>query len=504
MSITTILPCIVKHPGEEEIKSIHLEAASHLVSEAMKIIRYYGGVTAAIKITPLILEVDTPPAETLIKEFGKLRKFQQPNTIMVAFSRDVGSSSFNAGGWGAGSNGRGRAILRHHGLDIYEKILNGEVQYEKLLVFIYMVAHEIAHCMGISHTEVNPRSIPCRYYYLMCYSHSAFVQWASGKASLYKVFTDKEKEELQSRPYLLRIGGSDTYPENVLKEKEELEGIIIVSEIDIIMAGEGIYPKQQSVIRRSRVNGVDDIHQIQIHSTRGPTDTDRQLQATVNWFASIENTQNSSGHSKGWGASADFVVGRESRIDGNPVTIVQFGDWMKTYGSWSAGWGSSYSTQHGAAKYGVAIEVAQRNLNDEFDPEVMTVVADLCRYIDETLKSKGHDGIPTERILSWDQERSTIIPRGYIGHEDLANGVKLGKSDPGPEWDWEDFFNLVSNETENDKIAEVFSLLNKSIVQQTALIEDIAEVRRDLIIIGGRAQAVLDSLIKQKELLESI
>ena len=176
MVLTTIVPCIVKHPGEEKTKGIHLEAASYLVSEAMKIIRYHGGVTAPIKMITSVLEVDTPPAKTLIKEFGKLRKFQKPNTILVAFSRGVGSSSFNAGGWAAGSNGRGRAVLRHHGLDIYERILKGEVKYEKLLVFIYMVAHEIAHCMGISHTKVYPRSIPCRYRYLMCYSHSAFVQ----------------------------------------------------------------------------------------------------------------------------------------------------------------------------------------------------------------------------------------------------------------------------------------------------------------------------------------
>ncbi len=484
MELTTVVPCIVQHPDDEEISWIHIQAASYIVSEAMKVLRYGGGVTAPVKITPWILEVDTPPADTLIKEFGKIRLFQQPMTILVAFSRGVGSSEFNAGGWGGGAYGRGRAILRHHGLDIYERIVKGEIKYEKLLVFIYMAAHEIAHCMGIPHTKFDPRSTPCRYYYLMCYSHSAFVQWGSGKPSFYKTFTFEEKKQLQSRSYLMKAYIlNDTYPQNVLREKKELEGLYTVSDIEIIEAGDDVlYPAPQSVTRRPRLSGIDDIHQIQIHSTRGPIDTNKQLQATVNWFASVGNTLGSDGKTKGWGSSADFVVGRDSRIDGNPVVVVQFGDWINTYSSWSAGWGGSWRTQHGASKYGVAIEVAQRNRDDEFDPEVIVAVADLCDYIDKTLKSEGHEGIPTERIFSWDQERSVPIPRGYIGHEDLANGRKLGKSDPGTEWNWDDFLDLVSNknERENDKIGEVLSALNELIVRQKALVEDISEGRRDV------------------------
>ncbi len=61
----------------------------------------------------------------------------------------------------------------------------------------------------------------------------------------------------------------------------------------------------------------------------------------------------------------------------------------------------------------------------------------------ETGVEAGGQSIPPVRLPSWSQKRTEDIPRGYVGHEDLANGVRLGKSDPGPQWDWDHFLSRV-------------------------------------------------------------
>ncbi len=192
-------------------------------------------------------------------------------------------------------------------------------------------------------------------------------------------------------------------------------------------------PPPQPFTRRPR--DPSGIRQIQWHATRGATSMQRQVSATESWFASPANNRG------GWGGSADFVVGPDHR-EGGRVVIVQFEDPWNSFGSWSAGFGGAGTLP--AAPHGIAIEVAQpagrdrlgnytgaKDANFEhYTPETIDACRWLVGYINETLVRRGIDPIPPVWIDAWDQQPGPI-PRGHIGHENLANGKKLGKHDPG-------------------------------------------------------------------------
>lgn len=208
-------------------------------------------------------------------------------------------------------------------------------------------------------------------------------------------------------------------------------------------------PSPAPFTRRPRRGGVAAIDQVQIHATRGSTTMDRQVQAAENHFAYQVNRG-------GWGSSAEYAVGPDRRIGGR-IAIVRFGDWRTTYSSWSAGYGARLPLgryEYGAAERGIAIEVAQPPRRDlgrylsgdsdvPFTPATVAAVAWLCRRLNHVLVAAGGTAIPAVRIASWDQLRSRPVPRGYIGHEDLANGKKLGKSDVGAMWPWPQFLALL-------------------------------------------------------------
>jgi len=206
-------------------------------------------------------------------------------------------------------------------------------------------------------------------------------------------------------------------------------------------------PAAAAFTRRGRPGGASNIHQIQIHATRGPVPMDRQVMATENWFSQQPDRG-------GWGASADFVVGPDERA-GGAVVIVAFGDPIRTFGSWSAGYGSFGATREwGAAEVGLAIEVAQPprwdgtkyvggDSDEPFTPETVDAVAWLCIELNKRLVAAGGRPVPATHIDYWDQLRDAPVPRGYLGHVDLANGVKLGKTDPGQMWNWPAFLSKV-------------------------------------------------------------
>ena len=198
-------------------------------------------------------------------------------------------------------------------------------------------------------------------------------------------------------------------------------------------------PPPAAFTRRGRPGGAANIHQIQIHATRGPVPMDRQVMATENWFSGQPDRG-------GWGSSADFVVGPDERVGGE-VVIVSFGDYLRTFSSWSAGYGSFGAAQEwGAAEVGVAIEVAQPDNETSFTAETVAAVVWLCEQINLGISGAGGDPIPAAHITHWDQRRDTPVPRGYIGHDELANGVRLGKTDPGKMWDWPGFLALLTPE----------------------------------------------------------
>lgn len=204
-------------------------------------------------------------------------------------------------------------------------------------------------------------------------------------------------------------------------------------------------PPQIAVGRQPRPGGIMDVHQIQVHATRGPTTMDRQVSATENTFGSPAQDRG------GWAPSADFVIGPDFRA-GGALVIVQFGDWRDTFSTWSAGYGAAGQNTMPASRFGVAIELAQpagldRNGRyteavdatfEGFTPETTDAFLWLVRQIDDELaRTTGDDRnrIPRVRIPSWDQHYP--IPRGLIGHEDLANGWKGGKHDPGFLFPWD-------------------------------------------------------------------
>lgn len=191
-------------------------------------------------------------------------------------------------------------------------------------------------------------------------------------------------------------------------------------------------PAPLAVTRRRRLRGVHDIAQIQLHATRGAADLDAQVMATEHWFASPANDRGT------WGASADFVIGPDIRENGE-IVIVRFGDWIETFSSWSAGFGVRGAGTIGAATRGVAIEIAQPDNETDFTDETIEGLVWLCERINEELIARGGTAVPPVHIASWDQRAGAAVPRGYIGHDELANGVALGKSDPGDRFPWEDF-----------------------------------------------------------------
>lgn len=191
-------------------------------------------------------------------------------------------------------------------------------------------------------------------------------------------------------------------------------------------------PTPLAVTRRPRLRGVQDIAQIQLHATRGPVSMELQVMATEHWFASPANDHGT------WGASADFVIGPDIREHGE-IAIVRFGDWIESFSSWSAGFGVRGAGTIGASTRGVAIEIAQPDNETDFTDETIEGLVWLCQRIDAAIVAAGGVAVPPQHIAFWDQRAGEAAPRGYIGHDELANGVALGKSDPGDRFPWDGF-----------------------------------------------------------------
>jgi hypothetical protein len=168
---------------------------------------------------------------------------------------------------------------------------------------------------------------------------------------------------------------------------------------------------------------------------------DQQVQATENWFAAVEEFPDGNDH-ENWGSSADFVIGPDRRIDGE-IAIVLFGDWRTTFSSWSAEFGAEGANTMSAASVGVAIEVAQPLKHHPFTNEIIDGLVWLCGHINDELGKAGVGRVPAERIAFWDRSGAAAVSGGYLGHEDLANGVGLGKSDPGPQFPWAEFIHRL-------------------------------------------------------------
>lgn len=187
-----------------------------------------------------------------------------------------------------------------------------------------------------------------------------------------------------------------------------------------------------ATIERIAYSGVARRHRAQdprliiVHATRGPTTPERQVEATINWFARVNVVERARRRLAGWSPMADFAVGYGR--------VVQIGDYRTTRSNWSAGYGRhGPGVEWGADEWSIAIEVAQSDRLEPYDAQTIDDLVWLCRRLITEFPS-----IAPRRIVTWDQRRGEPVPSGLIGHEDTAHGLRTGKSDPGPRFPWDD------------------------------------------------------------------
>ncbi len=79
----------------------------------------------------------------------------------------------------------------------------------------------------------------------------------------------------------------------------------------------------------------------------------------------------------------------------------------------------------------------------------------LVRQLNAEMVELGASPVPYRHVTSWSQLRSETVPRGFIGHEELANGVRLRKTDPGPLFPWERFLAMCAAEEDGPDLTAV-------------------------------------------------
>jgi|ETNmetMinimDraft_35_1059890.scaffolds.fasta_scaffold00380_13 hypothetical protein len=161
-----------------------------------------------------------------------------------------------------------------------------------------------------------------------------------------------------------------------------------------------------------------------VHATRGHTHLDLQDESAINWF------QNSPDRG-GWGSTADALVSSSGQL-------YTFGDIHNKHSAWSAGYGARGPLfEYGADELGFSVEFPQPNGSVEFTDESLLAGAWLCRQLTDQYD------IPIVKISNWSQRRDSAVPEGFLGHEDTANGVRSGKTDPGSLFPWPRFLQMV-------------------------------------------------------------
>lgn len=156
-----------------------------------------------------------------------------------------------------------------------------------------------------------------------------------------------------------------------------------------------------------------------IHATRGAANGNQFL-GTINWFTSANNG------GADWGPSADMVIGGVGPHDGE---VALFTDLSRDeHPRWSAGRGAAGTFP--ADEYGFSVEVAQSAALEDYTDLQVQRVAEVMAACNRRW------GIPLRRIDHLEQIPGKAIPRGWVGHEDTANGRFTGKSDPGDKFPW--------------------------------------------------------------------
>ncbi len=174
---------------------------------------------------------------------------------------------------------------------------------------------------------------------------------------------------------------------------------------------------------------------IEIHATRGNTTPEKQKPASLNWVQSPLNVGNRNADGTPnyddpeWGSSFSHVIG----TDGSEGTVLNDNQ-MPTY---STGYGGPNST-YAIDEYGISYELAQSPAQEPFRNEIYN------RLVKEVAVDCKRYGIPPIMIEVFNQ--SGIVPIGIVRHDRCENGVKLGKTDPGDQFDETRFIVMLKAE----------------------------------------------------------
>ena len=181
---------------------------------------------------------------------------------------------------------------------------------------------------------------------------------------------------------------------------------------------------------------------IEIHATRGNAPPASQKGAALNWVQSPANTNRDANGNPlyQWGSSFSHVIG----TDGSMGTVLDDNQ-MPTF---SAGFGGPNSTW-AIDEYAKSYELAQSQALEPFDDRTYRrlakeVAIDIQQY-----------GIPPVFVEVFDQ--SGPVPTGLVRHDKTQNGVILGKTDPGNQFDEFKFIALLVAEMMEDEMALVYT-----------------------------------------------
>ena len=169
------------------------------------------------------------------------------------------------------------------------------------------------------------------------------------------------------------------------------------------------------------------IRLLEIHATRGDTTPEKQKPASLNWVQSPNNYGALDGAGNpAWGGSFSHVIG----TDGSKGMVLD-DDQMPTYSAGYGGAGSTYAIDEYAISYELAQSPAQEPFSDAIYDRLSTEVALDCKLY----------GIPLVMISI--PRQTGEVPTGIVRHDRCENGTKLGKTDPGDQFDEARFIGMV-------------------------------------------------------------